>query len=61
MAFWFDGEKQLSTGFKLNANASFITLKLMLIDLSSIKKLKENIDFQVIKEASKSFRRNPDQ
>jgi len=38
MAFWFDGEKQLSTGFELNANASFITLKLMLIDLSSIKK-----------------------
>ncbi len=55
MAFWFDRKKQLSTGFKLNANASFITLKLMLIDLSSIKKMKELIDFQVIKEASKKF------
>jgi len=38
MAFWFDGEKQLSIRFELNGNASFITLKLMLIDLSSIKK-----------------------
>lgn len=45
MAFWFDRKKQLSTGFKLNANASFITLKLMLTDLSFTKKLKENIDF----------------
>ncbi len=56
MAFWFDRKKQLSTGFKLNANASFITLKLMLTDLSSTKKMKELTDFQVIKEASKKFK-----
>ncbi len=61
MAFWFDRKKQLSISFNLNTNTSFITLKLMLVDLSSTKKIKEIIDFWVIKEASKSFRRNQGQ